>query len=240
MLAATASAAAGGAAACRSGAPAGSARSSPESSKPAPRRSAEAQGPETSAGSLLEKSVRMIYFEQRGCGRSTSGTSEANLRLETTVEDIERLRRHVGVDKLHLIAHSAGGWVALEYVRKHPDRVGRLVLIDTSTAFQRSVQHRLDYAATIAPQRFPELSEKVRELARRARSSDPGGRLQRFGELYQLLGSARWFRSLYYATDKEHEDVTGGRPSCSSTATGTAQTSGTAGRATSRATGPTS
>lgn len=163
---------------------------------------------EKTAGALLERSARMIYFDQRGCGRSTSGTNDANLTLEATVQDLERLRTHLGVDKLDIIAHSAGGWVAVEYSRRYAAHVGHLVLVDTSGAFQESLQYRLDYAAEIAPRAFPEHAERARDLAQRARTAEPMARLQAFGELAALIGIQRWFRTVYFATNREDESVT--------------------------------
>lgn len=162
---------------------------------------------EKSVGARLEQTSRVVYFDQRGCGRSTSGTSNANLDMASTVEDLERIRVHLGIDKLDLIAHSAGGWVALEYLRKHADHVGRIVLVDTSGAFQQSLQYRLDYAAEVAPRLFPERAERIRELARRGRSAGPEVRLQAFGALFELMGADLWFRTLYYASDQERSDV---------------------------------
>lgn len=70
-----------------------------------------------------------IYlFDQRGSGKSTP---HANLDNNTTwdiVEDIEKLRRHVGVDKWHVFGGSWGSCLALAYAQTHPDRIGSLVL----------------------------------------------------------------------------------------------------------------
>jgi hypothetical protein len=47
---------------------------------------------EQSAGRLLERSSRVVYFDQRGCSRSTRGATDANLTMDATVDDLERLR----------------------------------------------------------------------------------------------------------------------------------------------------
>lgn len=161
---------------------------------------------EKSAGPALERSARVVYFDQRGCGRSAAGGTEANLTMAANVEDLERLRRHFGLERLNLVAHSAGGWVAVEYAKRHPERVGRLVLVDTSGAFQRSVQYRLDYAASIAPKAFPEHEARARELAGRGRDAKPEGRMEAFEALATLLGPA-WSRHLYVANDREAQSL---------------------------------
>ena len=70
----------------------------------------------------------ILVFDQRGCGRSTP---HANLEANTTwhlVEDIERLRELVGVDKWMVFGGSWGSTLALAYAETHPGRVTELVL----------------------------------------------------------------------------------------------------------------
>ncbi len=50
-------------------------------------------------------------------------------RVDEIVADVDALREHLGVDRLDLLAHSAGGDLALLYAAAHPDRVRKLALI---------------------------------------------------------------------------------------------------------------
>jgi pimeloyl-ACP methyl ester carboxylesterase len=50
-------------------------------------------------------------------------------RVDEIVADVEALREHLGIDRLDLLAHSAGGDLALLYAAAHPDRVRKLALI---------------------------------------------------------------------------------------------------------------
>lgn len=54
-------------------------------------------------------------------------------RVDRIVDDVEALRGHLGVDRLDLIAHSAGANLAELYAAAHPDRVGKLALITPGT-----------------------------------------------------------------------------------------------------------
>jgi len=70
----------------------------------------------------------ILLFDQRGCGRSTP---YANLEANTTwhlVEDIERLRQMVGVEKWMVFGGSWGSTLSLAYAQTHPERVTELVL----------------------------------------------------------------------------------------------------------------
>ena len=71
---------------------------------------------------------RIIVFDQRGCGRSTP---LAELRENTTwalIEDMERLRRHLGVERWLVFGGSWGSTLALTYAETHSERVKGLVL----------------------------------------------------------------------------------------------------------------
>lgn len=70
----------------------------------------------------------VLLFDQRGCGRSTP---HAHLEANTTwhlVEDIERLRTMVGVEKWQVFGGSWGSTLALAYAETHPERVTELLL----------------------------------------------------------------------------------------------------------------
>ena len=71
---------------------------------------------------------RIVLFDQRGCGKSRP---HAELRENTTwdlVEDIEKLREHLGIDRWVVFGGSWGSTLSLAYAQTHPKRVKGLVL----------------------------------------------------------------------------------------------------------------
>lgn len=71
---------------------------------------------------------RIVLFDQRGCGRSTP---YAELRENTTwdlVEDMEKLRRRLDIEKWLVFGGSWGSTLALAYAQTHSERVSELVL----------------------------------------------------------------------------------------------------------------
>ena len=71
---------------------------------------------------------RILLFDQRGAGKSLPF---ANLENNTTwdlVDDIEKLRKHLGVEKWQVFGGSWGSTLALAYAETHPSRVTELVL----------------------------------------------------------------------------------------------------------------
>ena len=79
------------------------------------------------AGPALEKSLRMVYLDQRGSGRSGRPVDGA-YSVTLMVEDLERLRQQWGADRIALIGHSFGTVLAMEYAAKYPEHVAEVVL----------------------------------------------------------------------------------------------------------------
>lgn len=70
----------------------------------------------------------VIAFDQRGCGRSTPHAEVTDNTTWELVNDIEKLRVHLGIEKWAVFGGSWGSTLALAYAIKHPDRVISLVL----------------------------------------------------------------------------------------------------------------
>ena len=81
----------------------------------------------TFGGPLLECSHRMVYFDQRGSGRSERPWTQ-DYALGTLVGDIEGLRRHLRVPQIALLAHSFGTVLGLEYAAAYPQNVSHLIV----------------------------------------------------------------------------------------------------------------
>lgn len=71
---------------------------------------------------------RIILFDQRGCGRSLPNASIENNTTWHLVEDMEKLRTHLGVERWQLFGGSWGSTLALAYAITYPERVTALLL----------------------------------------------------------------------------------------------------------------
>lgn len=72
---------------------------------------------------------QLIVLELRGTGRSPAPSDLADCRCDRLVADVEALREHLGLERIDLLGHSAGGNLAVLYATSHPDRVRRLLLV---------------------------------------------------------------------------------------------------------------
>lgn len=91
-------------------------------------------GPGLDHGSLLPdlepltKTHRLVFYDQRGGGRSTL-VDAPHLGIDDHVADLESLREHLGLEKVTLLAHSFGPGIAAKYAIAHPSRVERMIFL---------------------------------------------------------------------------------------------------------------
>jgi proline iminopeptidase len=131
---------------------------------------------------------RIVLFDQRGCGLSQP---HAELQENTTwdlVEDIEKLRSHLHIDRWTVFGGSWGSTLALAYSQTHPDRCQGLILRGIFTLRQKEIQWFYQEGASYL---FPDAWERylepippeerhdlVRAYYQRLTSPDPTIRLQ--------------------------------------------------------------
>jgi proline iminopeptidase len=74
------------------------------------------------------KKWRLVLFDQRGCGKSRPNASLDDNTTWTLIEDIERLRELLGIDRWAVFGGSWGSTLAMAYAITHPERVQSLLL----------------------------------------------------------------------------------------------------------------
>lgn len=149
----------------------------------------------------LARSATLIRLDPRGTGGSDR-PADGGYRLENYAADLEELRAHLRVERLNLLGHSHGGFVAMVYAATFPERTGRLVLLATLARF--SAEQRAEKARLLVEKAAdPAFADAVD--ARRARDA---GEYRDRTELMALL--AREF-DLYFTglDDAQREFVQG-------------------------------
>lgn len=81
---------------------------------------------------LLSDAFRLIYYDQRGRGKSAGKPEDVS--IESEVKDLEGLRKYLRLEPLAVLGHSWGGLLALEYALRHPERMSHLILMNTAPA----------------------------------------------------------------------------------------------------------
>jgi pimeloyl-ACP methyl ester carboxylesterase len=114
-----------------------------------------AGGPGSSSayfGDLAELAAErtLLLLDPRGTGASDPPADPSAYDLEDYAADIEAVRAQVGIERLDLLGHSHGGFVAMTWAATFADHVGKLVLASTAPRFtdairqarkQRAVSH---------------------------------------------------------------------------------------------------
>ncbi len=80
----------------------------------------------------LTSDMQLVYFDHRGQGRSAKGDPD-RYTLDENVEDMEALRRHLGLGPIVSIGTSYGGMVAQAHAARYPEAVAKLVLCVTAS-----------------------------------------------------------------------------------------------------------
>jgi proline iminopeptidase len=129
----------------------------------------------------------VVLYDQRGCGRSIPHASDpaTDMSVNTTehlLADMERLRKHLGIERWLLYGGSWGSTLILAYAERHPERVSEIVLLGVTT----SRRSEIDWLYRGVGRFFPEEWERFRAgvpeavdgdlvaaYARRMESGDP-------------------------------------------------------------------
>jgi proline iminopeptidase len=82
----------------------------------------------------LSNSFRLIYYDQRGRGKSAADVQPEDVTLESDIEDLESLRQYFHLKSTAILGHSWGGLLAMEYAIRYADRVSHLILMNTAPA----------------------------------------------------------------------------------------------------------
>ncbi|MCX4744440.1 prolyl aminopeptidase [Kitasatospora sp. NBC_01287] len=108
---------------------------------------------------------RVIRYDQRNCGRSTPHASDpaADMSLNTTqhlIDDMERLREHLGIERWLLNGASWGSTLILAYAQQHPERVTEIIIQAVTTTSPGEIEWLYRGAGRF----YPEAWDRFRDL----------------------------------------------------------------------------
>ena len=93
----------------------------------------------------------LVYYDQRGTGRSVAALDSSAINLDAFVADIEALREALGYERVSVLAHSWGALIGIEYAARHPEAVRGLILmnpVEPGTRFREQLETRQRAART--------------------------------------------------------------------------------------------
>jgi proline iminopeptidase len=103
----------------------------------------------------------LVYYDQRGMGRSVAALDASGISLDAFVGDIEALRETLGYDRITVLAHSFGALIGIDYAARYPERVRALILM---SPIEPGTRYAAERAARQEAARTPEDSTELATL----------------------------------------------------------------------------
>lgn len=77
----------------------------------------------------LTEHNRVVFYDQRGMGRSTGELTKKQINMHTYIADLEAIRCFLGVERVIIAGHSWGGFLGMLYAIAHPESIEKLILL---------------------------------------------------------------------------------------------------------------
>ena len=74
---------------------------------------------------------RLVFIDERGSGRSTKLDEPSGYTVSNMADDVEAVRRALGLGKISMLGHSYGGVLAQAYALKYQEHLSHLILAST-------------------------------------------------------------------------------------------------------------
>ena len=111
----------------------------------------------------------IVFFDQLGCGKSDTPDDVSLWRIDRFVDEVTAVRDALGLHRIHLLGHSWGGWLAIEYMLGAPSGVVSLTLASTSASIPQFVHE----AGTLISELPREMAETMRRLEAKGDFENP-------------------------------------------------------------------
>jgi proline iminopeptidase len=148
----------------------------------------------------LRKHLRLVFLDHRGFTASPGPVDRSQFALDVLIDDVERARQQLGLDRVVVIGHSGHAYMALEYAKKHREHVSHVVLIGISPDLSAASREEAEryWNESVWPERKAALQENVRALPDAELAKLSGREL--FVRGYVRDGPRSWFDPRFDST----------------------------------------
>ncbi len=143
----------------------------------------------------LASNYRLIFYDQRACGRSSISVQPETISMDGFVEDLEALRQQMGLDQINLMGHSWGGLLAMHYSIKYPQHLKSLILCNSVGA---TTEGREQEAAILQSRRTK--TDSVEQGYVLESEAYKSGQIGAYQDIFRIL-----FRPQFYDRKKTRE-----------------------------------
>ncbi len=119
---------------------------------------------ERTVGPYLSQDRTVVYYEQRGCGRSDKPIDDNAYSMEELVDDFGKIIEWTGSEKIDLLGYSFGGELALEFTSNFPNLINKIIsgpsLIHLQTQYMIQIAGFLSIASITLVNRIEEILQE--------------------------------------------------------------------------------
>lgn len=112
---------------------------------------------------------RVIFYDQLGCGRSDQPHDPSLWTVELFLEELAAVRQALRLDRVHILGHSWGGMLAMEYALTRPAGVLSMVVADSPASIPQWVAE----ANRLRQDLPPEVQSVLLQHEKAGTTSDP-------------------------------------------------------------------
>lgn len=112
---------------------------------------------------------RVIFYDQIGCGRSDRPEDPAFYTVQTFVDELDAVRAHLGLERVHILGQSWGGMLAMQYALGSPKGVASMVVADSPASMKLWISEANRLRAALPP----DVERALREHEAAGTTSDP-------------------------------------------------------------------
>ncbi|MEO8608039.1 MAG: proline iminopeptidase-family hydrolase [Chloroflexota bacterium] len=106
-----------------------------------------------SLDAMADTGRRVIYYDQLGCGNSHIDQSKPEMwTVDLYVEEVDVVRKALGLEHIHLLGQSWGGMLAMEYMIRQPKGVASVTIASSPASMIQWVEEAAKLRAQLPPE----------------------------------------------------------------------------------------
>jgi proline iminopeptidase len=116
----------------------------------------------------IKQALKLIFIDHKGFAKSTTQSFKPeDYRLERILDDIEKMRETLQIEDVVILGHSGHAFLAMEYAKKYPANVRKVVLLNSAptNSPERQAQSMAFFEETASPDRKRKFEEDIALLA---------------------------------------------------------------------------
>jgi proline iminopeptidase len=145
----------------------------------------------------LRQSLKLVCADHRGFAQPTGAYVASDYTLDVVIDDIDLVRRHLGLEKVIIIGHSGHGYMALEYAKRYPQHVSHVVMIATGPSHSATHQAATEqyWQESVCPERKAKLDADLAGLPAEIEAAPE----KRFVTFCVRMGARTWYDHMFDA-----------------------------------------